>query len=185
MQGINLFTVLRKATIDLSQYRKIASISGHTAAVFLNNINTSESNILAVGYNQRIIHDFLYQDITSSPKIYGSNRTRIPLDFRLGDEHISIDSVQIEMDMTLEHLGTITVFEAKNGAPEDFNVFQLFNPFNYYLQKTDHRPESSLNCCYMLRRINRLSLYLYSFDDRRNPNSIRFLRNAEYTLVER
>ena len=151
----------------------------------LNNINTSESNILAVGYNQRIIHDFLYEDITSSPKVYGSNRTRIPLNFRIGEEVIHIDSVQIEMDMTLEQLGTITVFEAKNGEPEDFNVFQLFNPFNYYLQKTEHLPETSINCCYLLRVEDRLRLYLYSFNDHRDPGSIQFMRNAEYTLVER
>ena len=151
----------------------------------LNNINTSESNILAVGYNQRIIHDFLYEDITASPKVYGSNRTRIPLDFHIGNDAINIDSVQIEIDMTLENMGIITVFEAKNGEPQDFNVFQLFNPFRYYLQNTEQVPGSFINCCYLLRIENRLRLYLYSFNNQRDPGSIQFIRNAEYTLVER
>ncbi len=35
----------------------------------LNETDTSESNILSVGFNQRIIHDFLYQDIVASPKM--------------------------------------------------------------------------------------------------------------------
>lgn len=151
----------------------------------LNNINTSESNILSVGYNQRIIHDFLYEDIAASPKVYSSNRTHIPLDYRIGDDEINVARVQVEIDFTLEHLGAITVFEAKNGEPEDFNVFQLFNPYRYYRRATQSPPVTAINCCYLLRHGDRLRLYLYSFDDQSNPGSIRLERNAEYTLVPR
>ena len=151
----------------------------------LNNINTSESNILSVGYNQRIIHDFLYEDIAASPKVYGSNRTHIPLDYRIGGDEIAVSRVQVEIDFTLEHLGAITVFEAKNGDPEDFNVFQLFNPYRYYRGITQSPPVTSINCCYLLRQGDRLRLYLYSFDDPQNPGSIRLERNAEYILVPR
>ena len=91
----------------------------------LNNINTSESNILSVGYNQRIIHDFLYEDITASPKVYGSNRTQIPLQYRIGRDQINARRVQVEIDFTMEYQGQITVFEAKNGTPVDFNVFSV------------------------------------------------------------
>ena len=151
----------------------------------LNNINTSESNILSVGYNQRIIHDFLYTDIAASPKVYGSNRTHIPLNYRVGNATVEVDRLQVEIDMTLEHLGNITVFEAKNGEPSDFNVFQLFNPFRYYLRVVEGLKESSINCCYLLRSRDRLRLYLYRFEDAGNPGSITLIRNAEYTLVER
>ena len=151
----------------------------------LNNINTSESNILSVGYNQRIIHDFLYEDIAASPKVYSSNRTQIPLDYHIGSDRITATRVQVEIDFTLEYLGTITVFEAKNGAPDDFNVFQLFNPYRYYLQVTEGQPGIAINCCYLLRQGDRLRLYLYSFTDPQNPASIRPERNAEYTLVPR
>lgn len=151
----------------------------------LNNINTSESNILSVGYNQRVIHDFLYEDITASPKVYGSNRTRIPLDYQIGQDRVNVFRVQIEIDLTLEYLGEVTVFEAKNGEPADFNVFQLFNPYHYYRRATQDRAVTSLKCCYLLRQDNRLRLYLYSFDDPQNPGSIRLERNAEYNLVPR
>lgn len=151
----------------------------------LNNINTSESNILSVGYNQRIINDFLYEDIAASPKVYGSNRTHIPLDYRIGDDEISVSRVQVEIDMTMEHQGAITVFEAKNGAPADFNVFQLFNPYRYYLQVTENSQDVSIDCCYLLRSGNRLRLYLYRFEDPQLPASIRLARSAEYALVER
>lgn len=151
----------------------------------LNNINTSESNILSVGINQRVIHDFLYRDITVSPKTYGSHRTKVPLSYRIGKDNINVDKVQVEIDLTIEHQGKITVFEAKNGEPPDFNVFQLFNPYRYYLQAIEGSDKFSINCCYLLRENDRLRLYLYTFDDDRNPGSIRLMRNAEYNLVKR
>lgn len=151
----------------------------------LNNINTSESNILSVCYNQRIIHDFLYEDIAASPKVYSSNRTQIPMRYRIGDAEINVSRVQVEIDFTLEHSGMITVFEAKNGEPPDFNIFQLFHPFRYYLRATADLKVKAIQCCYLLHQDNRLMLYLYSFPETDNPGSIQLERNAEYTLVPR
>ena len=153
----------------------------------LNNINTSESNILSTGYNHRVIHDFLYSDISISPKVYGSNRTHIPLDYRIGSDEINVSRVQVEIDFTAEHQGIVTAFEAKNGEPADFNVFQLFNPFRYYTRLRDSRniPVEAVNGCYLLRHGDRIRLYLYTFTDTRDPGSIQLLKNAEYTLVER
>ena len=153
----------------------------------LNNVNTSESNILSVGFNQRIIHDFLYEDITTNPKVYGSHRTQIPLDYNIGGEHIEATRVQVEIDYTTEHLGRITVFEAKNGFRQDFNVFQLFHPYRYFtgLRNSQELDIAVIECCYLLRQDDLLRLYLYTFDDAMNPGSIRLLRNAEYELVQR
>ena len=153
----------------------------------LNRVNTSESNILSVGYNQRIIHDFLYEDIAASPKVYGSNRTHIPLDYRIGVDEIDVRRVQVEIDFTTEYQRTVTVFEAKNGEPSDFNVFQLFNPFRYYsrLSATQNIQIDAVNACYLLRQDDRLRLYLYTFQDSRDPGSIQLLRNAEYSLILR
>ena len=151
----------------------------------LNSINTSESNILSVAYNQRILHDFLYDDIAASPKVYGSNRTQISFRYRIGNTDVNASRLQVEIDFTMEYLGAITIFEAKNGEPTDFNIFQLFNPFRYYLQATANLEVESIRCCYLLRQGDRLRLYLYSFDDADNPGSIQLQRNAEYTLVPR
>ena len=92
----------------------------------------------------------------------------------------------MEIDLTLEYNSEVTVFEAKNGFPADFNVFQLFNPVRYYygLKQDQGLPIKEVNACYLLRRRNRLRLYLYTFDDLDTPASIRLLRNAEYRLVE-
>lgn len=153
----------------------------------LNRTNSSESNTLSMANNQRIIHDFLYEDIAAEPKAYNSHRTNIPLHYRIGDTSISIKRVQMEIDFTMEHLGEVTVFEAKNGDPRDFNVFQLFHPYHYYLKITREQrlDVRAIQCCYLVCKANRLRLYLYSFDDPSSPGSIKLKRNAEYNLVPR
>ena len=153
----------------------------------LNNINTSESNILSMAYNQRIIHDFLYEDLAASPKVYGSHRTQTALSYYLGGAEIRAHRVQGEIDFTAEHLGRVTIFEAKNGEPPDFNGLQLFNPYRYYrnVAEANGIAMQSVQCCYLLRQGHRLRLYLYSFDDPERPGSLRLERNAEYNLVLR
>lgn len=152
----------------------------------LDNINSSESNILSVGYNQRIIHDFLYRDITASPKVYGSHRTQIPLNYQIGPDKVDGKRVQIEIDFTAEFLGRITIFEAKKGKPDDFNVFQLFNPFRYYrLRMQESGQANPVECCYLLHYNKSLRLYLYSFEKSCDPGSIKLQRSAEYMLMER
>lgn len=54
----------------------------------LNEFDTSESNILSVASNQRILHEFLYSDITASPKVYNARRTKMSLAYLVGSKSI-------------------------------------------------------------------------------------------------
>ena len=54
----------------------------------LNELDTSESNILSVVNNQRIIHDFLYDDIVASPKTYNARRTKMGFEYYIGKQYI-------------------------------------------------------------------------------------------------
>ncbi len=67
--GFHKFEVIDKKNVFEWKYRQS----------ILNEYDTSESNILSVGFNQRIIHDFLYDDIVANPKMYGSRRTKTAL----------------------------------------------------------------------------------------------------------
>ena len=153
----------------------------------LNNINTSESGIPWVAYNNRVIHDFLYMEVGGAPMLYLSNHARVPMDYRVGGDEINVSRAQVKIDFTAEYQGTVTVFEARNGEPPDFNVFQLFNPFRYYSGLRDSRnlPITAVNGCFLLRHGDRIRLYLYTFADARDPGSIQLLRNDEYTLFHR
>ena len=52
----------------------------------LNHTDESESNIISVVYNQRIIQHFLYGDISESPMIYMSRRTKVTVSYQVGAE---------------------------------------------------------------------------------------------------
>lgn len=157
----------------------------------LNELDTSESNILSVASNQRIIHDFLYEDIVASPKVYNARRTKTSLRYKVGNETISATNVQIEIDLTLEHQGVVTVVEGKNGFPEDFAVYQIFHPFKYYtmLRRENRLSIKQITTCYVLRKQEQgqsiLRLYNYTFDDENEMGSIRLLKKAQYNLIKR
>lgn len=157
----------------------------------LNELDTSESNILSVASNQRIIHDFLYEDIVANPKVYNARRTKASLKYRIGNETLSATNVQIEIDLTLEYHGVVTVVEGKNGFPEDFAVYQIFHPFKYYtmLKHENRLGMRQITTCYVLRRQGQgrstLRLYNYTFEDENELESARLLKKAQYNLIKR
>lgn len=157
----------------------------------LNEYDTSESNILSVASNQRIIHDFIYEDIVASPKVYNARRTKINLSYRVGEEEITAQNLQMEIDLTMELHGMVTVFEGKNGFPENFAVYQLFHPFKYYsiLKKENKLDIEQITCCYVLRKKENersvLRLYNYTFENENNIASIKLLKSAQYNLIKR
>jgi len=157
----------------------------------LNEFDTSESNILSVASNQRVIHDFLYEDIVASPKVYNSRRTTMNCSYKIGEEAVQVERLQMEIDLTMELGGVVTVFEGKNGFPKDFAVYQVFHPYKYYCKL---RNEKRLNmreitCCYVLRKrikdTSCLRLFNYTFEDENDMVSIKLVKSAQYDLVKR
>ncbi|OQX74245.1 MAG: hypothetical protein B6D61_11795 [Bacteroidetes bacterium 4484_249] len=157
----------------------------------LNEYDTSESNILSVGFNQRIIHDFLYDDIVASPKMYGSRRTKTSLNYKIANEVINSTNIQMEIDLTTEYNGIVTVFEGKNNFPNNFAVYQLYFPFLYFynLKKQKELNISEINCCYLLRKKQNsksiIRVYQYTFRNPFDMASIELTKNAQYILVKR
>ena len=179
--GYHYFEKIDKNNIFDWKYRKS----------LLNEFDTSESNILSVASNQRIIHDFLYEDIVASPKVYNSRRTKMSISYYIEKEFITTANLQMEIDLTMELNGIITVFEGKNGFPEDFAIYQLYHPFKYYLNlKDDNKLDvKQITCCYVLREKKEnkstLRLYNYTFEVENKMNSIKLLKNAQYNLIKR
>ena len=158
----------------------------------LNEFDTSESNIFPWGFNQLIIQDFLYEDITTNPKIYMARRTKGSLNYFVGEQYIETSNLQMEIDLTLEKDGYVTVFEGKNDFPENFAVYQLFHPYLYYqnLKKQNGLAIKEIDCCYFLRKKQRnggssVRVYLYTFDESDNLASIRLKKSKQYNLVYR
>lgn len=119
------------------------------APSLLNNTDTSKSSVISMVFNQRIIQDFLYNDFIASSRTYMSPRSRITYTYKLGNENVSINRLQFEVDATIELDGVITTIECKKGFPKDFSVYQLYYPFLYYYKLIENAVD--LNCCYLLR----------------------------------
>lgn len=163
----------------------------------LNDLDTGEASVLSFVYNQHILHDFLYEDVVASPKIYIPGRTKLDLHYTVGNTQVTAERQQMEMDLALEYLGTVTVLEAKNSFRRDFAVYQLFHPFRFYWSKSKQYgiPIANINACYVLKQTGRkqadgmprtkVRLYLYTFDDPNKLDSLRLVRKAEYRLQRR
>lgn len=156
----------------------------------LNEYDSSESNVLSVGFNQRLIHKFLYADIVASPRMYLARRTKASFSFRIAQERIHTNQVQMEIDCTTEYNGRVTIFECKNGFPKDFAVYQLYFPFLYYyqLKETNQLAIKDIDGCYLLREktptIAKIRMYRYTFSDPYDMSSIRLCKSAQYNLIK-
>jgi hypothetical protein len=165
----------------------------------LNEYNTSESNILSVANNQRILHHFLFGkdtefdslDITKRPKTYFPHRTKTSFFYSFGkDLQIELKNIQIEIDLTIEFQGTIGIFEAKNGSPSNFAIYQLDHPFLYYYnanQISEIKGKiKNIYGVYVVRNtehgITNLKIWAYTFENPLDITSIKFVKSACYQL---
>lgn len=155
----------------------------------LNEYNDSESNILSVANNQRILHHFLFGEdlefenlaIENRPKTYFPHRTKTTLHYHFNQQEIIAENQQIEIDLTIEHNAIIGVFEAKNGTPTDFNIYQIYHPFLYYYNSG--LAFKQIICVYLVRNKDSLKLWAYTFQKPLHLDSIKFLKSYEYQLI--
>ena len=178
---------------DFESIEKITRISYRPGP--LDELNTSESNILSLVYNQGIIHRVLYPfDLRANPSIYMAHRTRFQPNHKIGGNRFPTGEIQAEVDMTIEYNGHVTVFEGKNWKSNrsDFAIYQLYMPFRYYYLKT--RDEglklSNLDCCYVVRKKikgknsvdSNIDVFRYTFDDPDELTSIRLISSERFEL---
>lgn len=166
----------------------------------LNQYNSSESNILSVVNNQRILHHFLFNqdkefedvDIEKRPKTYFPHRTKTSFEYFFGKEtKLELKNIQIEIDLTIELQGTIGVFESKNGKPNNFAIYQIYHPFLYYFnanQKKELKGKiKKIYCVYVVREKSKthdtIKLWAYTFANPLDITSIKFIKSASYKLI--
>lgn len=179
--GYHIFEEIPSKNIKDWEYRKS----------ILNETDTSEASILSLVHNQRILHDFLYEDITANPKIYISKRTKTTFSYKINNSSVTVNNLQVEKDMIVENNGIVTILEGKNKIPPDFAVYQLFHPFKYYskLREEKNLPIKEINTAYLLRYMENgktiIRFYLYTFKDEDRPSSITLIKAVQYNLLKR
>ncbi|MDR3253920.1 MAG: hypothetical protein LBT07_03020, partial [Endomicrobium sp.] len=155
-----------------------------------NDFSIFESGILSLVNNQKILHDFLYKEKYDNTKTYNSERKRrLSFEYYIGKEKFEYKNLQIEIDLTLENEGYVTIFECKNTKPNKcFNIYQLYNPFRYYynLKEENKLNIKDLTACYIIRWKNKsnsiVRLYNYKFDNPFDITSIKLIKKKEYHL---
>jgi len=163
----------------------------------LNEYSTSENSVLSLCFNHRIIHDFLYSDIVANPKVYNSERkNKISFDYKINHLKLSFKDLQIEIDLTTEYNGKVTIFEGKNTPHpnkwiDNFNVYQLYNSFRYYydLKRSNKINVKEITACYLVRQRRKdgssIRIYKYTFSDPLDITSLELLKKREYQLKRR
>ncbi len=159
----------------------------------LNGVGESEAAVLSLVFNQQVLQHFLFNDRTIIPKIHLPRRTKGTFEYSVGTNPISVNGLQIEKDLVIEHQGTIVIFEAKNGDRKDFSVSQLYNPYRHLdqlAQTGEITGVAALRMVYILRVVDQesgktmLRLYEYEFTDKQRLDSIAFVKSAQYNLRE-
>lgn len=161
----------------------------------LDDYSISESSVLSLCFNQRIIHDFLYNDLSCSPRMYNSERKRgINFSYKICNTFMKFDNLQTEIDLTIEMNGKVTIFEGKNTKNscewiDNFNIYQLYIPFRYYyeLKEKNKLDINEITACYLIRQRkdngSYVRLYNYTFKDPLDITSIKVIKKREYRVL--
>lgn len=166
----------------------------------LNQYNSSESNMLSVANNQRILQHFTFGEasvdldftnlpIEKRPKTYFPHRTQQNFDYNILDNKISCTRLQIEIDLTIEYNGDVGVFEAKKGKGDNFSIYQIYHPFLYYhnaksIGSIGKKIKNIFAIFVRQDEVNKISMWKYTFSNPNELTSIKFLDSTSYELIE-
>lgn len=139
----------------------------------------SEANALHSARIAGVFDDFF----GSKVELTQSGRMRVlnSFDFEIDGIHLSVDNTQqIEIDALLETENEIVVVEAKNGAPCDFNIRQLYYP-KRVIEERFH-PTKEVTTLYYLYSADTHYLLQYKFMDNKKYNSLVFEKAKAYRV---
>ncbi len=167
----------------------------------LNKFNASESNMLSIANNQRILHHFVFGEDTINldfttlpvekrPKTYFPHRTKQNFEYNFNNKKVILSSIQIEIDLTIEYNGNVAVFEAKKNNTNNFSIYQLFHLFLYYYHAKNidniNNKIKNIYCIFIKQNKNdEISMWKYTFTNYNELNSIKFLNSSLYKLIEK
>ena len=169
------------------------TVPWHYRKSLLNHFNSSESNILSVANNQRILHHFLFgydadnnTAITKRPKFYFPHRMKISFPHFFDEKKFFSKTIQI--GLTVELHGNIEILEYKNNDCH-FSVYQLYYPLLYYYQRKQQTGIKDISGTYVNRQKNAsgnslIRFWRYTFSDMSDIASIKFLKASAYELIE-
>jgi hypothetical protein len=163
----------------------------------LDDTDMSEASVLSTAFNQGILQQFLFGDRRVQAYINVPRRTRgkdtNSFDYRIGEQLVRVEGLQIEMDFIIERGNEITLVEAKSSVgelPKDFAVGQVYLPYRRLIKVLEDKHKKARVRSLFLVQYKRddgrtaMRVYEYTFDDPQDMGSLRFVSNAEFALKE-
>jgi hypothetical protein len=132
---------------------------------------------LDFAYASSLIRTFLEDDslvLTIRGRKYTPKFT-----FNVGNQQITAESVQTEVDAGYEVRNQIVLIEAKNSHTSNTIIRQLFYPFRQWQQHT----EKQIKTLFFEKRNNFYSLWQFEFTNPNDYNSIKLTKSQRFEIV--
>ena len=142
-------------------------------------VGNSEMQHLDFAYAASLIRTFL-EDESLVLTIRGRKYTP-RFSFQVGDQEITVESVQTEVDAGYEGRNQIALIEAKNSTTKNTIIRQLFYPYRQWQQYT----EKQIRTLFFEKRDNYYSLWQFEFLDTNDYNSIILTKSQRYEIISR
>lgn len=142
-------------------------------------IGNSEMQHLDFAYASSLVRTFL-EDDTLVLTIRGRKYTP-QFSFKVGNQQLTIESVQTEVDAGYEGKNQVALIEAKNCHSNNTIIRQLFYPFRQWTQHT----KKTVKTLFFEKRDRYYSLWQFEFADIDDYNSIFLTKNSRYEIIEK
>lgn len=141
-------------------------------------IGDSEMQHLDFAYASSLIRTFM-DDNSLVLTIRGRKFTPL-FNYKVGNQNITAESVQTEVDAGYEGKDKIVLIEAKNSTTNNTIIRQLFYPFKQW--KTYTKKEVYL--LFFEKRGEIYNIWQYGFKDENDYNSIYLIKSKRYKIIE-
>ncbi len=142
-------------------------------------IGNSEMQHLDFAYASSLIRTFL-EDETLVLTIRGRKYTP-KFTFKVGNQRLTVESVQTEVDAGYEGKKQVVLIEAKNSKTNNIIIRQLFYPFRQW----SHHTKKTVKTLFFEKRKNFYSLWQFDFGDINDYNSIQLTKCNRYEIIEK
>ena len=101
--------------------------------------------------------------------------------FNVGNQQLTAESVQTEVDAGYEGKNQVALIEAKNSQTDNVIIRQLFYPF----QQWQHHTKKKVKTLFFEKRGKFYSLWQFEFKDTNDYNSICLTKSCRYEIIEK
>jgi len=140
-------------------------------------VGNSEMQHLDFAYATSLIRTFL-EDKSLVLTIRGRKYSP-KFSFKVGNQEITVESVQTEVDAGYEGKNQVVLIEAKNSSTKNTIIRQLFYPYRQWQQCT----EKQVKTLFFEKRDSFYSLWQFEFQDPNDYNSIMLSKSQRYEIV--